>query len=86
VDHAAGIGICSVDAPMQRQGFAGAFAAYLHSIRADLGEDRGLQETQACFRRRDEEAVRQTNADVSCRGMNIAPRKQRVAYPTDLLP
>ena len=70
----------------KRQCLAGALAAYLYPIRAYLGESLRLEETEARIRGGDEKAIRQANAYISSRGMNVAALKQRAAYTTDLLP
>ncbi len=65
---------------------AGPVAAHLYAIGADFGESLRLEETQARFCGGDEKSVRQADADVARRGMNVAALEERAAYATDLLP
>ncbi len=86
MDHAAGVRVRGIDAPVQHKCLAGALTAQLHTIGSDLGKNVRLKETQARLRGRDEKALCQPNTDVSCSGMNVAPLKERAAHTTDLLP
>src|SRR5437762_5143113 len=75
-----GVVLCRrrTDRSMQRDRLAGAIACNLFAVRIQLRETRRLDKPEARVGRRDQEsvAISKTHADVACRAVNVAARKE----------